>query len=431
VNRHVPRGGAALLVLFVLVGVGLFLFFSANFGGPAVRTGSPFLLRAQVSDTEGLSVRSDVRLRGVLVGHVRTVQRRGGRVALTLALDGEPVTLRRGTSLRVGTKTALGESYVDLLPGPTGAPALRSGVELRASAIRPAVEVDEALRALDAPTRAHLQGALAQLGRGTASPRAADQVGGAVSGLRATVDRVHDAATLLQDQAGDLSQIVLGGGRVGDELARRSDRVRGLVRDGFRTLDAVGARDDALRETIDTAPGLLRSARATLRDGRPLIAEAQPVVSAVRQASPDLAAAAAAVPATSRDVDAILGRGRTLERAAAPVLAAAPGLLDAAGPAARRATPALANLTTIARWLEPRKRTVASWFSNTAAIGTNGDAKGRWARFFIFIDPATLLSQKSSMPTNAYTPPNDALNPQPFRAGDFERLLPAVPPPSP
>jgi hypothetical protein len=85
----------------------------------------------------------------------------------------------------------------------------------------------------------------------------------------------------------------------------------------------------------------------------------------------------------------------------------------------------------MARWLAPRKRTVASWFSNTAALGTNGDAKGRWARFFIFLDPATFTGQKSTLPENAYTGPDDALNPQPFKTGDFDRLLPTVPPPSP
>ena len=80
---------------------------------------------------------------------------------------------------------------------------------------------------------------------------------------------------------------------------------------------------------------------------------------------------------------------------------------------------------------QPRRRTVASWFSNTAALGTNGDKKGRWARFFVFFDPATLLGQQASLPNNAYTPPNDALNPQPFEPGDFERLLPTPAPPSP
>lgn len=430
-NRHVPRGGAALLVLFVVVGAALFLFFSSRFGGPAIRTGDPFVLRAQVSDTQGLSVRSDVRMRGVLIGHVRRVQRRGGRASLDLVLDAEPVTLRRGTALRVGTKTALGESYVDLVPGPARATALTSGVRLRASDVRPTVEVDEALQALDAPTRRSLQGALGDVGDGTRSPRAAEQVSGAITGLRASVDGIHDLATLLQDQAGDLSRIVLAGGRVVDELADRSDRVTALVQNGRRTLDAVGARDAALGEAVREAPRLLASARSALREGKPLVDEALPVVADVRAASPDLTSATQALPSVAADVDAILTRGRRLERAATPVLQRAPRLLDEAGPAARRASPALANLATIARWLEPRRKTVASWFSNTAAIGTNGDAKGRWARFFVFIDPATLLGQTSDLPVNAYTPPDDALDPEPFRTGDFERLLPTVAPPSP
>lgn len=430
-NRHVPRAGAALLALFVASALLLAAYFSSVFGGPTIRTGNPFVLRAMVPDTQGLTVRSDVRLHGVLVGHVEQVRRRAGRASLSVVLDGEPVTLRRGTTLRVGTKTALGEAYVDLAPGPARATALKSGVRLPATAVRPAVEVDEALQALDAPTRRGVQRTLGTLGQATASPRTSEQVSGAVTGLRTTIDGVHDLTTLLQDQADDLSTVVTDGGSVLGELAARDGRVRSLVTDGRRTLDAVGARDTALRATVEEAPRLLAAARSALKTGRPLIAEAVPVVSDVRAAAPDLTAAADAVPSAAGDVDAILDGGRRLERSATPVLRSAPALLNATGPAARRASAALANVATMARWLEPRKKTVASWFSNTAALGTNGDAKGRWARFFVFIDPATLLGQKASLPENAYTGPDDALNPRPFRTGDFERLLPTVPPPSP
>ncbi|WP_026909753.1 MlaD family protein [Patulibacter minatonensis] len=430
-NRHVPKGGAVLLAMFLAVGVLLFLFFSARFGGPAIETKTRFRLSAVVTDTQGLTKRSDVRLNGVLVGHVDQVQRRGGQASLTLVLDGEPVTLRKGTALRVGTKTALGEAYVDLTPGPARAEQLASGTTLRASAVRPAVEVDEALQALDAPTRRRLQRTLGTIGEATSSPRVKEQIGGAIEGLRGSVDGIHDLATLLQDQGGDISRIVTSGGRVVGELAARDGRVQALVQNGRRTLDAVGARDAALRATLQEAPRLLASARATLRSGRPLLSEARPVVQDLRAATPDLTAATREIPSTAKDVDAILDRGRKLERAATPVLEAAPDLLDAAGPAARRASPALANVATITRWLAPRKRTFASWFSNTAAIGTNGDEKGRWARFFIFIDPATLLGQKASLPENAYTPPEDALAPKPFKQGDFERLQPTPAPPSP
>src|SRR5438132_379911 len=51
--------------------------------------------------------------------------------------------------------------------------------------------------------------------------------------------------------------------------------------------------------------------------------------------------------------------------------------------------PALADGVPVARYLGPRGRTIAAWFANTADLGSHGDAKGDWARFFVMFDPAT------------------------------------------
>jgi len=430
-NRRIPRVGAALLVLFLATGIALFLLLSARFGGPAIRLDEPFLLRASLPDSQGLAVRSDVLQRGVRVGHVRTIRRDGDRASVTIALDAEPVVPRRGTTVRIGTKTALGEAYVDLEPGPRGAPDLRSGAVLPASAVRPAVEVDEALEALDAPSRRHLSSALRTAGAATASPASERRIAAAIDGLRGTVGGLRDLADLLGDQAADVAAIVDGGGRVVGELADRQQRLRSLVRDSRRTLAATAAGRDDLRATVVEAPRLLRAARRTLALADPLVGEADAVVAEARRAAPDLTAATRALPPVARDAERVLAGAGRLRRAADPVLDRTPAVLEQAGPVSELAEPALANLTTIVRYFAPRKRTIAAWFSNTAAIGTNGDAKGRWARFFVFFDPATVLGLRDGLPTNAYTKPDDAADNQPYRPGDFPRLRATPPPASP
>ena len=100
-------------------------------------------------------------------------------------------------------------------------------------------------------------------------------------------------------------------------------------------------------------------------------------------------------------------------------------VLDVAGPASRRLTPALRNVVTMVRYLEPRRRTISAWFANTADLGMNGDAKGSWARFFIFADPASATGAKTQLPGNSYTLPNDAEANAPYRPGDYPRLRPA------
>ncbi|MDX8151724.1 MlaD family protein [Patulibacter brassicae] len=430
-SPRATRGGLLLLAGFLALAAAIFLVLGARFGGPAIRVSEPFLLRASLPDGQGLTVRSDVLLRGVRVGHVRTIRRAGGSAALTVAFDVEDVVPRRGTTLRVGTKTALGEAYVDVVPGPRDAAALRSGATLAAGAIRPSVEVDEALEALSPSARRDLAASTRTWGEGTASPEADAEIAGAIAGVRDAVGGLHRLGDVLGGQADDVASIVDAGGRVAGELAARRARLGSLVAGADRTLRATAAGHEDLRATVVEAPRLLRAVRRTLADADPLVPEARRLVADARAAAPDLAAATRRVPAVARDADRVLRGAAGLRRAADPVLDRAPAVLDAAGPVTRLAEPVLANAATMTRYFEPRKRTIAAWFSNTAAIGTNGDAKGRWARFFVFFDPATLLGMKDGLATNAYTGPGDAADNQPYRAGDFPRLRATPAPVSP
>src|SRR5205823_3267830 len=84
---------------------------------------------------------------------------------------------------------------------------------------------------------------------------------------------------------------------------------------------------------------------------------------------------------------------------------------------------------TMARYLAPRSDTIAAWFANTADLGLHGDAKGSWARFFIFADPQSAVGARTTLGANSYTRPGDAADNQPYRPGDYPRLQPATAPP--
>ena len=80
------------------------------------------------------------------------------------------------------------------------------------------------------------------------------------------------------------------------------------------------------------------------------------------------------------------------------------------------------------QYLGPRANTIAAWFANTADLGSSGDAKGKWARFFIMLDPSTALGIKAGAPAgNSYTAPNDAAHNAPYEPGDYPRLEPYAP----
>ncbi|MFE6646612.1 MCE family protein [Nocardioides sp. NPDC057772] len=102
-----------------------------------------FVDRSEVTLTTGtlgnaLQEGSDVKLRGVPVGTVRTVSAREGGAELTLALEPEVLSdLSTDTTARLLPKTLFGERYVALQPG--------SGPELEAGAVIEQDRSDEAI----------------------------------------------------------------------------------------------------------------------------------------------------------------------------------------------------------------------------------------------------------------------------------------------
>ena len=426
-NLQLPRAQLAALLLFAVTGVAVFLVLLARFGGPTIRLSEPYFVTATFKDIQGLAVRSDVLVRGVRAGQVEDIERRGGIALLTLRIDSDGVTVRRGATVRTGQKTLLGEAYVDLDPGPAKAPALPDRTSLPVSATLDAVELDEALDALDAPARTPLTAAVREAGEGAQDPETAVQVSATVGELRATVAQVRRLGDTLREQDAEVAGAVRDGRAVLEEAAGAEAALRSLVADAATTLTALTSSDAALRATARELPATLTDVRATLDAAEPLLREARPLTRDLSAAAPALTRALRAAPRTARELDAILRRAPRLRAAAEPALRRLRSIVPAARATARGLGPVLGDLVPAIHYLAPREKTIAAWFANTADLGLNGDAKGSWARFFIFMDPLSGFGAPQARSGNAYTLPGDAAANQPYRKGDYPQLRRAAP----
>ncbi len=408
---------------FALLSVALFWLLLGSFGGPTIHTSAPLRKHVVLDDAGGIPQHADVLVHGVKVGVVSRVSTSGAQTRLDLQLAKDEVPpLHADATVRVAAKTPLGESFVDLDPGraPGAAPT-----RLRA---RPAVEVDEALRALDPSARRDVRALLHTGGRALRSGAAARRVAASLDGLDVTVMRLQQLGVALDGQEPAITATIRDADTVIGALAERSADVRGTVAAAARTLAATGAQRTALEAAVRELPGLEREATATLGAARPLLREALPVVRDVDAASPALSAALRDLPAALTDLDTLLARAPALRAAALPTLDVLRRLAPAALPAVQRLGPTLANVVPMLNFLGDRRQTIAAWFSNTDDLGSNGDAKGKWARFFIMLDPATAFSVKAGAPPgNSYTRPGDATHNAAYRLGDFPRLLPYAP----
>ncbi|MGN9777087.1 MCE family protein [Micromonospora sp. H33] len=161
-----------------------------------------------------LSDGADVKVRGVVVGDVRSVRSDGGGATLRLALD--PALTRRipaDVTARLLPKTLFGERYVELVPPTaTGAGPIRDGAVITQDRSRTAVELervlDEALPLLQAVRPDQLAvtlGALAAAldGRG-------EQLGANLSRLAAYLRQLNPALPTIEEDIRTLATVLDG-----------------------------------------------------------------------------------------------------------------------------------------------------------------------------------------------------------------------------
>ncbi len=118
--------GGFFLVALVLAGILIWRIEDLRLGrGPAKK------ISVEFKDVAGLDAKSTVRLAGVRVGKVSKIRLNpDGKAIVDMDLDRD-VDLRQGATASVASLGLLGEKYVELVPGPVGAPELPEGTTLK------------------------------------------------------------------------------------------------------------------------------------------------------------------------------------------------------------------------------------------------------------------------------------------------------------
>ncbi|HEX4960324.1 MAG TPA: MlaD family protein [Thermoanaerobaculia bacterium] len=98
-------------------------------------------LDAVFRSVAGLDDKASVRVAGVKVGHVDGVGLQDNQARISLSLD-KPLPLTVGTTARIANLGLLGEKYVEIIPGPPGAPPLPPNTVLQGTT---PPSIDEAL----------------------------------------------------------------------------------------------------------------------------------------------------------------------------------------------------------------------------------------------------------------------------------------------
>lgn len=314
-RRRRPAGRPPRRVALVALGVATTaiaaLLLAVGYDAPNRIPGRAYYtLSVALDDADNLTAHHQVRMGGRTVGQVLHPRVRDGRAVIDLQLEQRIAPLRSDTRVVVRPRSPIGVRFVELRPGRRGAP-LPDGALLPATQSSATVPLDRALGTLDRRRRREAATAVRELGRGfadrgedvaatiEAAPRAlrrtrsalaplnartgatAGLVAGAEGAARAAAPVSGDIAAGLRPEARALRVVAEHEPGVDGTLAVAPEALRRIAEDLGRTdplLTALGRLGTAGADTLTRGPRTFRAVARMLRDGRPGLRAAPPVL---------------------------------------------------------------------------------------------------------------------------------------------------------
>jgi phospholipid/cholesterol/gamma-HCH transport system substrate-binding protein len=404
---------------FALSCFALALFLWIAFGGPLPLKPEGYRFTVPFKEATQLAAESDVRISGVSVGKVKSIElAHSGLAEATIEVESEYAPVPADTRATLRAKTLLGETYVELTPGDRSGPSLPEGGSLPAAQVSESVQLDEIFRTFDARTRQAFRVWM----QGTAA--ALNDRGAALSAAIAELDpfavETNKLLRVLDSQQRDVSRLIRSGGEVFGALSERKGQLRGLIENSNAVFSTTARRNADLEQIFRILPTFQRESRATLErldrfaaDADPLVRQLQP---AARELSPTLIAAGKSAPHLQRFFSGLRG---TINAAPTgfPALRRLLGddftpLLTRLGASVDGQDPYLAHLNPIVEVLRKYRNEATAFFANAAAATNNGQADAGAAtakpvkvlRTTSPLNPQTLASFSNRLQSNRANP---------------------------
>ena len=406
-----PRA-VAVMVTFALSCFGLLLFLWLSFGGPVPLKPQGYRVTAQFGEATTLATEADVRVSGVPIGKVKTIEpdRETGLSLVEMEIEERFAPLPEDVKAILRQKTLLGETYVELTPGSDTADTIPEGGQIPDSAISEAVQLDEVFRAFDPETRENFRvwmqtQAMALDGRGP-------DINAALGNLGPFAEEASDLVSILRRQQPAVQAVVSNTGEVFDALSERRGQLSTMITSLDQVFQATSARNAELQQIFQILPTFQREARATLSDLDEFARNTDPLVTQLRPAARELTPTLQDLEALAPDLKALFRDTDTLITASETGFPAASQLLEDTKPLLRQFHPFTDELLPILQFLRPYKRELTAFFANvvaaTQATTQVGDKRVHYLRTTNPLNPEILAAyprRVGSNRPNPYTKP--------------------------
>jgi phospholipid/cholesterol/gamma-HCH transport system substrate-binding protein len=446
-QKQAPSIGRILIAIgFSLSCFGLILFLWVAFGGPIPLQPQGYKITAYFPEATNLAQESDVRIGGVSVGKVKSVElappteRVNGKDTTEAEIEIDPQYAPISTDARaiLRQKTLLGETYIELTSGTNAnsnpAPvalgaaanvsdaeaknvqAIPEGGTLGVSRTQEATQIDEIFNALDQQTRTAFQdwlqnSAVAIKGRGL-------DLNDTFGNLGPFATDASNILDILHRQQKAVTGLLRDTGTVFDALSARDHEVAGAITGSNEVFQAIQSQDQALRETFQILPTFQTESLLTLQRLDRFQANTDPLIQKLLPVANDISPTLHSVRELSHPLKRLFVDLNPLITASKTGLPATSSFLTALKPTLNALDPFLANLNPVISFLGAYKKDLTNFISNpetgfSVLKHVPGQPAPRFSlRVLSYFSPETLSIYASRLATNrgaGYYPPSGLL----------------------
>jgi phospholipid/cholesterol/gamma-HCH transport system substrate-binding protein len=367
-NKSAPSfGRIAAMVVFAMSCFGLLLFLWLAFGGPVPLKPEGYRFKTSFSEATNLAGEADVRISGVPVGKVKSIEpdKTTGRSIVNIELESRYAPIPSDARAILRQKTLLGETYVELTPGTPAAPKVPEGASLRESQVSDTVQLDEIFRTFDKPTRAAFQTWMQEQAKGIGGY--GRDVNDALGNLAPFAEDTAQIVDILNRQQGAVRSLVSNTGVVFEALSSRDGQLRSLIENSNRVFEATASRDEQLKQAFMALPTFERESQQTLDRLAEFSQTTNPLVTQLRPAARELSPTLRDLGALSPDLKQLFRELGPLIDASRTGFPAAERILDDARPLIAQLDPEMRQITPILQFLGLYKKELTAFFANTVA----------------------------------------------------------------
>jgi phospholipid/cholesterol/gamma-HCH transport system substrate-binding protein len=376
-QKQAPSIGRILVAIgFALSCFGLILFLWIAFGGPIPLKPKSYQITAYFPEATQLAQESDVRIGGVSVGKVKSIElapvedRVHGQdtTEATIEIDPEFAPISTDARAILRQKTLLGETYVELTSGTNPSEpvslgssggsssadtadvkAVPEGGTLGVGQTKDATQIDEIFNALDTRTRQAFQrwqasAAVAINGRSV-------DLNDSLGNLGPFLGDATNVLRVLRSQKTALQGLIRNTGTVFNALSERNQELAGAITNSNQTFAALADEQDALAETFRILPVFQHESRLTLERLDSFQANTRPLIQKLLPVANDISPTLRSVRQLSPHLESLFQKLRPLIKVSKHGLPATRQFLTGLRPVLSSLDPFLASLNPVIRYL--------------------------------------------------------------------------------